>query len=156
MPSVGTPTSKRAGSTCGAPWGVHRLGPAGQDDRLGVPGCDLGRSRGVRHDLGVDPRLADAAGDQLGVLGAEVDHYDQVVVKLAHGRSSDGLGSVESKADRNPDAGHARPARFSTRNIPVITEVKDLPSRPWLGANGRPDWVATDWTSTKRRMPSWP
>jgi len=33
----------------------------------------------VRDDLGVDPRLADPAGDQLGVLRTEVDHQDQIV-----------------------------------------------------------------------------
>ena len=33
----------------------------------------LGRRDAVRHDLGVHVELADPAGDQLGVLGAEVD-----------------------------------------------------------------------------------
>jgi len=32
----------------------------------------------VGHDLAVDVRLADPAGDQLGVLGAEVDDEDRV------------------------------------------------------------------------------
>jgi len=30
----------------------------------------------VRDDLGVDPRLPNPAGDELGVLGAEVHHQD--------------------------------------------------------------------------------
>ncbi len=60
--------------------GVDRGGPAGEDHGLRLPGQDLGHRHRVRHDLGVDPRLADPPGDQLGVLGAEVDDEDQVVL----------------------------------------------------------------------------
>ena len=69
--------SNRAGSTWGAPGGVDRRRPAGQDDRLRLPGQHLLDRHRVRHDLGVDLRLAHAAGDQLGVLGAEVDDEDR-------------------------------------------------------------------------------
>ncbi|MPM18370.1 hypothetical protein SDC9_64779 [bioreactor metagenome] len=59
--------------------GVHRLGAAGQDDRLGVAGGDLGGGGRVRHDLGEDPGLTDAACDELGILRTEVDDDDGVV-----------------------------------------------------------------------------
>jgi hypothetical protein len=43
------------------------------------------RSSAVADDLGVDARLADAPGDQLGVLGAEVDDEDGLG-EVGHGR----------------------------------------------------------------------
>ncbi|GGQ30916.1 hypothetical protein GCM10010215_63780 [Streptomyces virginiae] len=51
---------------------------AGEDDRLGVLGQHLVDGHRARHDLAVDPCLADAAGDELGVLGAEVDDENRV------------------------------------------------------------------------------
>ena len=56
--------------------GVHAGRPAGQHDGLRILGLDLLDARGVRDDLRIHPRLADAAGDQLRVLRAEVDHQD--------------------------------------------------------------------------------
>ena len=138
---------------------VHRLRPAGQDDRLGPPGGDLGHRGGVRHDLGVDPRLAYAAGDQLGVLGAEVDHHDQVVVGMAHRRvllDADPESAESRASDVNPMRTQARPAPLRTRIIPVITVVKVLGFKPWLGAIGRPACVPMDCTSTNRWIPSRP
>ena len=46
---------------------------------FGLPREHLRDRHRVRHDLGVDPGLAHPAGDQLGVLRAEVDDEDQVV-----------------------------------------------------------------------------
>ena len=57
--------------------GVHAGRPAGQDDRLRVLGLDLLDAGGVRDDLGEHPGLADAPGDQLRVLGTEIDHQDR-------------------------------------------------------------------------------
>ena len=57
---------------------VDGLGPAAEDDALGRPGLDLRHRDGRRDDLRVDVRLADPAGDQAGVLGAEVDDEDGV------------------------------------------------------------------------------
>ena len=45
----------------------------------GAPGHQLGGGGGVGDDLGVDVGLAHPAGDQLGVLGAEVDDQDRAV-----------------------------------------------------------------------------
>ncbi len=68
--------------------GVHRGRTAGEDDRLRLAGEHLLDRHVVRHDLGVDPGLAHTARDQLGVLGAEVDDQDQVMVGLLrHARS---------------------------------------------------------------------
>ena len=63
---------------------VHALRAAGEDQRRGSPGGDLGGRDAVGHDLGVHRQLADAAGDQLGVLGAEVDDEDGVRVRQGH------------------------------------------------------------------------
>ena len=52
---------------------VHARRATRQDDRVGRPLGDLGGRDPVRHDLGVHVQLADSPGDQLCVLGAEVD-----------------------------------------------------------------------------------
>ena len=56
---------------------------AGPPDRMIADGLALGDLSGgdaVRDDLGVHVQLADPAGDQLGVLGPEVDDEHRVVV----------------------------------------------------------------------------
>ena len=58
---------------------VHARRPAAEHNSDRVFGGNLGRGDRVRHDLGVDARLAHAAGDQLGVLGAEVDHQHRAL-----------------------------------------------------------------------------
>jgi len=57
---------------------VHGRGAAGEDDRRRVLGEHLLDRHGARHDLAVDPGLADATGDELGVLRTEVDDQDGV------------------------------------------------------------------------------
>ena len=57
---------------------VHALGATGEDDPLRVAGAQFGGGDRVRHDLGVDVRLAYAPGNELRVLGAEVHHEDGV------------------------------------------------------------------------------
>ena len=52
---------------------MDALGAARQDDRRRIAIDHLGRRHAVRHDLGVHVELADPAGDELGVLSAEVD-----------------------------------------------------------------------------------
>ena len=54
--------------------GVHAGRPAGQHDGLRVTGLDVLHAGGVRDNLGIHPGLTDAAGDELRVLRAEVDH----------------------------------------------------------------------------------
>ena len=53
--------------------GVHRRGPAREDQRGRVAAPKLVDGDAVRDELGVDARLAHAARDQLRVLPAEVD-----------------------------------------------------------------------------------
>ena len=77
---------------------VDRRRPTRQHDRLGLPRQHLGHRHGVRHDLGVDLRLTHPPGDQLGVLGTEVDYQDQVV--LRHTRSLSSVGSRGFEARR--------------------------------------------------------
>ena len=57
--------------------GVDAGRAAREDHRRGSPGQHLGHGHLVRDDLAVDLRLAHAAGDQLRVLGAEVDDEDE-------------------------------------------------------------------------------
>ena len=63
---------------------MHRLGAAGEDDaaRARRRGC-LGRSMSQGMDLAIDPGLAHAPGDELGVLGAEVQDQDTTGRQIA-------------------------------------------------------------------------
>ena len=72
-------------------FGVDRGGPAREDERDGVPGPDLVGAQPVRDELGVDARLADAAGDELAVLAAEVEHENGARLRggLGHGELQD-------------------------------------------------------------------
>ena len=57
---------------------VHGGGTAAQD-QPGRPAClQLRPGRGARDELAVDARLSDAPGDQLRVLGPEVQDQDQL------------------------------------------------------------------------------
>ena len=71
--------AKMAGSADGRLALDHRGRAARQDDGLGVELLDLGlvdRLEGV--DFAVDPGFAQAAGDQLGDLGTEIDDQQTV------------------------------------------------------------------------------
>ena len=97
--------------------GVDRRRTAAEDDRLGLARQHLRDRHRVRHDLGVDPRLAHPAGDQLGVLGAEVDDEDEVVVR---GRRSPSKGTESGAALPSERARHvtrARPGREDGRAL---------------------------------------
>ena len=62
----------------GRPLHVDGLGAAAEDDALGLAGQHLRDGHVPGHDLRIDVRLADPPGDQLRVLGAEVDDQDGV------------------------------------------------------------------------------
>ena len=53
--------------------GVHAGRATGQHHRQRIAGLDLVDRGGMRDHLGEHPRLAHPAGDQLGVLRAEID-----------------------------------------------------------------------------------
>ena len=57
---------------------VDAHGTAGEDDAPGAPGDDVGDRRVVRDQLRVDVQLAHAAGDELPILRAEVQHEHRV------------------------------------------------------------------------------
>ena len=64
---------------------VHALRTTGQDQRGRLAGGDLGGRDAVGHDLGEHRQLAHAAGDELGVLGAEVHDEDgQAIDRRQH------------------------------------------------------------------------
>ena len=67
---------------------------AGEDDALGVELGDVFGGGVEGADFAVDADFAYAAGDQLGVLGAEVEDQDALGVNVLHGffRSGPGLG----------------------------------------------------------------
>ncbi|KAG1434458.1 hypothetical protein G6F56_014305 [Rhizopus delemar] len=62
-----------------------RLRATGQDEALGAERRDLGRVVVPRPDFAVDAQLADAAGNQLRVLRAEIEDQDLVVMDVGHG-----------------------------------------------------------------------
>ncbi len=67
---------------------MDALGSAGEDQRRRPAGVDLRGRDPVGDDLGIDVQLAHAPGDQLGVLGAEVD--DEHGVLVGGGRDAQG------------------------------------------------------------------
>ena len=60
--------------------GIDRRRPARQDDGRWPPGQDLLHGGLGTDDLGIDVGVTDPSGDELRVLGAEVDHEYQVVL----------------------------------------------------------------------------
>jgi hypothetical protein len=61
---------------------VDGHGPARQDHGPNPAPLQLGERRVVRQQLRVDVELADAAGDQLGELGSEIQHRDHAGLGL--------------------------------------------------------------------------
>jgi hypothetical protein len=78
--------------------GVDGRGAAGEDDRVRVARADRVRRHAVRHELGVHPRLAHAARDQLRVLAAEVDDEDGAFLRRRLGRGERKHLSADSSA----------------------------------------------------------
>ena len=69
---------------------VDGVGAARQDDRAGPAALQLGIRSVVRKELRVDVELADAAGDELGELAAEVEDDDGVGLGRARLAAGDG------------------------------------------------------------------
>lgn len=68
---------------------VYRLGTAGEDDAARREGDDRLVAHVEGMDFAIHADLAHAAGDQLGVLGAEIEDQDTVGVNvLGHGHLS--------------------------------------------------------------------
>src|SRR6185437_6199282 len=65
----------------GDAFSIHRIGAAGENDALRIPRPNPVDAPGWRMDLAVDMRLPNPAGDQLGVLRAEVDDENAVMMR---------------------------------------------------------------------------
>ena len=59
---------------------VGAVGAAGEDDALGVFGLDFGKVGAVRINLAIYVAFADAAGDQLIILAAEIQNDDSFLL----------------------------------------------------------------------------
>jgi hypothetical protein len=91
-----------------------RFRAAGQDDALGAEGRDLGRVVVPGPDFAVHADLADAAGDQLGVLGAEIEDEDLVVVDAGrHAGTGSKAGRKAGKRGGYERGTPARPLRVA-------------------------------------------
>ena len=89
MPNTGTPAvEQRRVDVRGAPARRPLDGPPDRMIAAGSLAQHLRDRHRVRHDLGVDPGLAHPAGDQLGVLGAEVDDEDRGRLHSSQGSQS--------------------------------------------------------------------
>ena len=124
MPRTGTPPVHRPGSGRGAPSSYTRRGAAGEDDGARPAPLDLGPGGVERQQLRVDVELADAPGDQLGVLAAEVEDDDGV-----------GLGRRRLAA-RDARAGNVEVGTLGRRGV-----EGDLEVGLDLGVVGRQDAV---------------
>ena len=59
--------------------GIDAGGTATEDDPAGTEGQDLAHRDGVGDDLRIDMGLANATGDDLGVLGAKIENQNPFV-----------------------------------------------------------------------------
>ena len=82
---------------------VDGVGAARQDDRARAAALQLGVRRVVRQQLRVDVELADAAGDELGELAAEVEDDDRVGLGRARLPAGDGSpGTIDLRTLGRP------------------------------------------------------
>ncbi len=86
MPSTGTPRSNTPAAGIGAPSASTDIGPPERMMPLGAKALDVRQRQVWPVDLAVDAQLAHPAGDELGVLAAEVEDEDLLVVDV-HVRS---------------------------------------------------------------------
>ena len=94
--------------------GVHRRGPAGEDDGSSLAADRLCRRDRTRHELRVHAALAHSPGDQLSVLATEVEYEHGPGRRLAlrRGRSCLSLGRVQRDLRH---VGHRRTGASSKR-----------------------------------------
>jgi hypothetical protein len=78
---------QHAGVEAGGARIEHAGGPPGEHDAAGIPGADLVEGDRRVMDLAVDLLLADAPGDELGVLRAVVEHENPIALGCGGGRA---------------------------------------------------------------------
>lgn len=83
---------------------IDRRWTAGEDERDGVLRADLGGGGRVRHDLAVHARLADATGDELRILGAEVDDENGALGGVCAHRAASWVSEVSAAMAASRDA----------------------------------------------------
>lgn len=76
----------------GRPLGVDGVGPSGEDDGARAEALEGGERRRAGNAKGEDSQLADAAGDEVGVLRAVVKDEDQVLAGAGGRRERGGGG----------------------------------------------------------------
>ena len=96
------------------PLDVNRLRATRENGPRRLAGHHLRRGDGVGHDLGVDVRLSDPPGDQLGVLGPEID--DQYGVEGGRRPSRGSSGDLALHRHRTSDP--CRPAGTAAGTCP--------------------------------------
>ena len=93
---------------------VDAGGSAGQDDSLRLAGGDLAPRSVERKQLRVHVQLADAPGDELAVLAAEVQNHDRVHVREG-GLPANGTGQI-----RHATLAQRRPPLLSASSLPGL------------------------------------
>src|SRR6266536_825283 len=127
---------------------VDRAGATGQDQRLGATALDLVRVDVASDDLGVDVALANPSGDELRVLGAEVEDEDGV---WRHGRKV----SRAAIARRSCRAAATGATVGGEQGGPVLARLVPRPRtmQRWLSAVA---WCVCVWGRSTGRPPSGP
>ena len=139
---------------------VDRLRAAAEDHAGRVARGQLGGGDRVRDDLAVDVRLADAAGDELRVLGAEVDDEDRRTVAdrwvtVSAARHATQLGLLQllergvaaeghrppQRADQVGRPGRRPPGRRRTSSsVPRVPTATRAPRGSVGWPRARPQW----------------
>ena len=90
---------------------VDRVRAAREDDRAGPAALEFGVRRVVRQELAVDVELADAPGDELGELAAEVEDDDGLAILGIGGGRAGRPGSGPGRRRSARSRGRPRPRR---------------------------------------------
>ena len=98
--------------------------PTAEHDADRVQLGDLRRGDRVRHDLGVYARLANPAGDQLGVLRAKIDDEYRTLIRFAHALTSTCSLSLASSVSIDRGTLSSRKKESSGMTPPSATNRK--------------------------------
>ena len=122
---------------------VHRLRAAREDHALGLHLAEGGFGLLERDDLAIDALLADAAGDQLGHLTAEIDNQNLLMRRGHMGRRLAGL-SVRLSWRANYATGRGLATLAATRHGRACPGHPRLSRRMRADHSGRPTAARND------------